>query len=190
MIKLIIKKYYELKFAIRRWAVTAILNITNRDITDPYVVQIENTSDKEANAVLFGYNRFFNAVNHGSDSCVKVSNLQSGPNPLGYTHLLFETVMRSKIGFIRYQSSSSHAKEDNPITVVHHEANGRMYTSPIILNNHWSELNIQDSLIDIVREIIVDGNTYFELKLKPKQKIVISTFPSTKTKPMWLNESL
>ena len=48
-------------------------------VSDPYVIQYDNTIGTDVTAILFGYNDYFGVTNYGNPSpAVAITNLQGG----------------------------------------------------------------------------------------------------------------
>ena len=71
-------------------------------VSDPYVIQYENTTAGTLTAVLYGYNDYFGASNYGNPTGIVITNLQGGT----YGRLIAQSNNKFfKIGKWRFQAS-------------------------------------------------------------------------------------
>lgn len=143
-------------------------------VSDPYVIQYENTTAGDLNAVLFGYNDFFSdAPQYGNPVGVTVTNLQGGT----YARLLAQSNNKFfKIGKWRFQSSTP-AQLQQTLNLVHYDANGKQYSTPLNLSIMRDAYQFQSDIIDITRPVTIDGNSQVNFVLKANAILVISIFP-------------
>lgn len=149
-------------------------------ISDPYVVQFENTTDEEKQCALFGVNAFWRHPNLGSDEGVVVKNLQGGnySSGGGYDSLFMQSAMNPfKIGKWRFQSRNADMLE-RVITLQHYDGNGKIYSSPLNLSIMRDAYQMQNDILDVAKSFIVDGRSVALFTLPPKTILVISMFPT------------
>lgn len=142
-------------------------------VSDPYVLQYENTGLVDVTAILFGYNDYFGAVNYGNPAAVTISNLQGGT----YGRLIAQSNNKFfKIGKWRFQSTDP-AQLSQTLQLTHVDANGKMYNTPLNLSIMRDAYQQQNDIIDVSRPCTIDGNTYITFTLKAAATLVISMFP-------------
>lgn len=177
------KKLTLIKFVIRNLFNTnfytkSLVNETatepSKEICQPIVLQIENTSDKEQEFVLFGFNEFLLAQNHGNNKHVKIINLHWADEKNGYSKVLLNSGINPiKTILIRLQSECfKNIRQD--ITVVKKKCNGSQYTKP-----HSFYLDPEQQQSDIVDKPLkctIDNITHMKGTIQPNSIIVISFF--------------
>lgn len=144
-------------------------------VSDPYVIQYENTTAGDLQAVLFGYNDYFGALNYGNPAGITVTNLQGGT----YGRLIAQSNNKFfKIGKWRFQSATS-SQLQQTLALTHVDANGKSYITPLNLSIMRDAYQQQPDIIDVTRPLTIDGNTYITFTLKANAILVISMFPTS-----------
>lgn len=148
-------------------------------VSDPYVIEYQNTGVVDVTAVIFGYNDFYNAVNFGNPAAVQITNLQANTGPgTGYGRLLAQSNNKNfQIGKWRFQSANS-AQLQQTLQLVHVDGNGKSYTTPLNLSIMRDAYQQQSDILDVTKPVTVDGNTYINFILKGSATLVISMFPT------------
>ena len=147
-------------------------------VSDPYVIQYFNADIVPVNAVLFGYNDYFNAVggNFGNPALTTITNLQTG-SPAGYGRMIAQSNNKFfKIGKWRFQSSAP-AQLQITLNITHVDANGKQYTTPLNLSIMRDAYQQQPDIIDVSKSVIIDGNTFITFTLFSAAAFTISMFP-------------
>jgi hypothetical protein len=146
---------------------------TNVAVSDPYVIQYQNTTTTDVTAILFGYNDYFGATNYGNPTAVVLTNLQGGT----YGRLISQSNNKFfKIGKWRFQSATT-SQLQQTLTINHVDANGKQYSTPLNLSIMRDAYQQQSDIIDVTKPVTVDGNTYVTFTLKAATTFVISMFP-------------
>jgi hypothetical protein len=144
--------------------------------SDPYVISYNNTDVITANCVLFGYNDFFNQPNFGNPALTIVTNVQTGTT-LGYGRMIAQTNNKFfKIGKWRFQCSNA-AQLQITLNINHVDANGKQYTTPLNLSIMRDAYQQQPDIIDVTKQVTVDGNTFVTFPLFAGTILTISMFP-------------
>ena len=142
-------------------------------VSDPYVLQYENTGVLDVTAILFGYNDYFGAVNYGNPGAVTITNLQGGT----YGRLIAQSNNKFfKIGKWRFQSTDP-AQLSQTLQLTHVDANGKSFNTPLNLSIMRDAYQQQNDIIDVSRPCTIDGNTFITFTLKAAATLVISMFP-------------
>jgi hypothetical protein len=142
-------------------------------LSDPYVVQYQNTTTNDVTAYIFGYNDYFGATNYGNPTAVVITNLQGGT----YGRLIAQSNNKNfKIGKLRFQSATS-SQLQQTLQIYHVDANGKQYSSPLNLSIMRDAYQQQSDILDVTKNITVDANTYISFTLKASATLVISMFP-------------
>ena len=142
-------------------------------VSDPYVIQYENTDTTDVTAILFGYNDYFGAANYGNPTAVVITNLQGGT----YGRLIAQSNNKFfKIGKWRFQSSNQ-AQLSQTLQLTHVDANGKQFSTPLNLSIMRDAYQQQSDILDVSRPVTVDGNTFITFTLKGAATLVISMFP-------------
>jgi len=146
---------------------------TNVAVSDPYVIQYQNTSTSDVTAYLFGYNDYFGETNYNNPAAVVITNLQGGT----YGRLIAQSNNKFfKIGKWRFQSATT-SQLQQTLTINHVDANGKQYSTPLNLSIMRDAYQQQSDILDVTKPVTVDGNTYLTFTLKASTTFVISMFP-------------
>lgn len=142
-------------------------------VSDPYVIQYENTTAGTLTAVMFGYNDFFGSATYGNPVGITVTNLQGGT----YSRLLAQSNNKFfKIGKWRFQSANT-SQLSQTLTLTHYDANGKQYSTPLNLSIMRDAYQFQNDILDVTKPVTVDGNTQITFPLLGTTIFVISIFP-------------
>lgn len=142
-------------------------------MSDPYVIQYQNTSTNDVTAILFGYNDNFGQPNFGNPASVVISNLQGGT----YQRLLAQSQSKEfKVGKWRFQSATA-SQLQQTLAINHVDANGKQYSIPLNLSIMKDAYQFQNDILDVTKPLTTDGNTYVSFTLKASTTFVISIFP-------------
>ena len=142
-------------------------------VSDPYVIQYENTTLGTLTAVMFGYNDFFGSATYGNPVGITVTNLQGGT----YSRLLAQSNNKFfKIGKWRFQSANT-SQLSQTLTLTHYDANGKQYSTPLNLSIMRDAYQFQNDILDVTKPVTVDGNTQITFPLLGATIFVISIFP-------------
>lgn len=145
-------------------------------VSDPYVIQYENTTPGTLTGILFGFNDYFTAVNYGSQPGIVVTNLQGGT----YGRLISQSNNKFfKIGKWRFQASGllAGAQLSQTLSINHVDANGKQYSTPLNLSIMRDAYQQQSDILDVTKTITIDGNTFISFTLLAGVTLVISMFP-------------
>ncbi|MEM2138582.1 MAG: hypothetical protein QXM96_00295 [Candidatus Woesearchaeota archaeon] len=144
-------------------------------VSNPYVVEYQNTNAVTVTGVLFGYNDNFLATNFGNPAGVIVTNLQGGT----YGRLIAQTNNKFfRIQRWRFQSATA-GQLQQTLNITHVDANGKQYSVPMNLSIMRDAYQQQSDILDVVKPVTVDGNTVITFNLLPNTTFVISMFPTT-----------
>jgi len=142
-------------------------------VSDPYVIQYENTTAGTLTAFLFGYNDFFGSPTFGNPVGVTITNLQGGT----YGRLLAQSNNKFfKIGKWRFQSANT-SQLSQTLTLTHYDANGKQYSTPLNLSIMRDAYQFQNDILDVTKPVTIDGNSQISFPLLATTIFVISIFP-------------
>lgn len=142
-------------------------------VSDPYVIQYQNTATTDVTAYLFGYNDYFGSTNYGNTTSVVLTNLQGGT----YGRLIAQSNNKPfKIGKWRFQSATA-SQLQQTLVINHVDANGKQYSVPLNLSIMRDAYQQQSDIIDVTKPVTVDGDTFVSFTLKASTTFVISMFP-------------
>lgn len=145
-------------------------------VSDPYVIQYTNADIVNVTAILFGYNDFFNVPNFGNPALTTVTNLQTG-TVAGYGRMIAQTQNKQfKVGKWRFQCTTP-AQLQVTLNITHVDANGKQYTTPLNLSIMRDAYQQQPDIIDVTKQVTVDGNTFITFTLLAGTTLTISIFP-------------
>ena len=145
----------------------------SQSVSDPYVIQYQNTTLGNLTAILFGYNDYFGTANFGNPVGITITNLQGGT----YGRLIAQSNNKFfKIGKWRFQSASA-SQLSQTLTINHVDANGKQYSVPLNLSIMRDAYQQQSDILDVTKPVTVDGNTYMSFTLLASTTFVISMFP-------------
>lgn len=145
-------------------------------VSDPYVISYQNTTASQVTAILFGYNDYYNSTNYGNPTAVVITNVQTGTTA-GYGRMIAQSNNKFfKIGKWRFQSTVS-SQLQVTLNIYHVDANGKQYITPLNLSIMRDAYQQQSDIIDVTKQVTVDGNTYITFPLVGSQTLTISMFP-------------
>ena len=145
-------------------------------VSDPYVIQYENTTAGTLQAVMFGYNDVFgDTPQFGNPIGITVTNLQGG----SYARLLAQSNNKFfKIGKWRFQSANT-SQLSQTLTLTHYDANGKQYSTPLNLSIMRDAYQFQNDILDVTKPVTIDGNSQITFPLLATTVFVISIFPTS-----------
>lgn len=147
-------------------------------VSDPYVIQYNNTDVVPHTAILFGYNDYFNVANFGNNATVIITNLQTG-TIAGYGRMIAQSNNKFfVIGKWRFQCTTA-AQLQVTLNINHVDANGKTYTTPLNLSIMRDAYQQQSDIIDITKPVTIDGNTFITFNLLAGAILTISMFPTS-----------
>jgi len=145
-------------------------------VSDPYVISYNNSTAGNLTAILFGYNDYFNVANYGNNVGIVITNVQTGTTA-GYGRMIAQSNNKFfKIGKWRFQSTSSPQLQVT-MNIYHVDANGKQYITPLNLSIMRDAYQQQSDIIDVTKQVTVDGNTYCTFLLYGFATVTISMFP-------------
>jgi len=151
-------------------------------VSDPYVIQYENTGLVTRQAIIFGYNDYFNQTNFGMSVDIVITNLQTG-TIAGYGRMIAQSNNKAfKIGKWRFQSTDQ-TQLSQTLQINHVDANGKQYSTPLNLSIMRDAYQQQNDILDVTKPVTVDANTYVTFNLFAGKTIVISMFPVSVISP-------
>ena len=143
-------------------------------VSDPYVIQYQNTTAGTLTAVMFGYNDYFGNATYGNPAGITVTNLQGGT----YGRLLAQSNNKFfKIGKWRFQSANA-SQLSQTLTLTHYDANGKQYSTPLNLSIMRDAYQFQNDILDVTKPVTIDGNSQINFPLLANTIFVISIFPT------------
>lgn len=146
-------------------------------LSDPYVMQYQNTTTADVTATLFGFNDNFGQTNFGNPTAVVITNLQTG-TLAGYGRMLAQSNNKQfKIGKWRFQSATT-SQLQITLQINHVDANGKTQSTPLNLSIMKDSYQQQSDVLDVTKTVTVDGDTYINFTLKGSATLVIAMFPT------------
>ena len=142
-------------------------------VSDPYVIQYQNTTAGTLTAVIFGYNDNFNQPNFGNPAGITITNLQGGT----YGRFIAQSNNKFfKVGKWRFQSANA-TQLSQTLTLTHFDANGKQYSTPLNLSIMRDAYQFQNDILDVTKPVTIDGNSQISFPLLANTIFVISIFP-------------
>lgn len=151
-----------------------------RPVSKPYVISITNSTDGEKKAILFGWNKYFDATNYGSDEGVSVTS--AIPNT-EYKHLLNQSAFKPFSSNLLRFTSLSIEQLDQIIQMEYMDANGRFTSDPINLSDHKDPYQFQNGIVDVACHVNINLNTYIVIPILPKTSLNVIVSPSEIPQP-------
>ena len=145
-------------------------------VSDPYVIQYQNTTTDDVTAVFMGFNDNFGATNYGNPTAVVLSNLQGGT----YGRLIAQSNNKNfVVGKWRFTASGSNITSQltQTLTLNHVDANGQNYQKPVNMSVLKDLFQFSTDSIDVTKRVTFDGNTYMTFTLKASCTLVIAAYP-------------
>lgn len=145
-------------------------------ISDPYVIQYQNTTANDVTAIFMGFNDYSSATNYGNPTAVVLSNLQGGT----YGRLINQSNNKNfVVGKWRFTASGSNITSQltQTLTLNHVDANGQNYQKPINMSVLKDLFQFSTDAIDVTKRVTFDGNTYITFTLKASCTLVIAAYP-------------
>ena len=143
------------------------VNMIKDDLSNnPYVLEYENTSDKDTTAVLFGFNDYNGVENFGNPKEVVITSLQGGT----YRRLLNQSSNKPfVIGEWKFVSSNPKQLFQN-LTENIVDANGLVAQKPFSLIDCKDIYQYSADTVISKWSKIIDGNCFFTFTLKANTK--------------------
>ena len=152
------------------------------NVSNPYVIRIENTTDEKKSWVMFGSNKFLNVPNFGSDSGIQLTNWANSDS--SYSAILEELISTQiKIGKIRVQATNT---IDLMQTISHHKLiNNSGYFGicyekrNLFLSLLMDAYQMQSDILDFTppSKFEIDTSIHLSGTIQAKSIIVLSFFP-------------
>jgi|JI10StandDraft_1071094.scaffolds.fasta_scaffold11433_17 hypothetical protein len=135
----------------------------------PYVIKVENTTDKVLEAKLFGANRNIDSVNYGSDIGVIITGNDGSQK--SYLQILEQS------RFKKITTSLIRIFTNNPCQITQilnfkeTDANGQYYGFPLITQSYFSPRQLNSNVLDVNYKAIINGNTEIKIKMMPNTTV-------------------
>jgi hypothetical protein len=144
-------------------------------VSDPYIVQYENTTSGTLTAILFGYNDYLGQGSYnGNPTGIVVTNVQGGT----YTSLVNQSNNKPfKITTWRFQCSSANQLAVS-LSLTSRDANGNAQTAVLNLSTARDPYQQQSDILEVVRPLIVDAMTIITFPLLAGSILTITMFPT------------
>jgi hypothetical protein len=146
--------------------------------TTPYQFIIKNKSDKPQEAVLFGYGKFINSVNYGSNYSIEI--IPTAPN-ICYIESLSESAFYPfTIGMIRIESKQGNAKISKiEMDFIKKSGKGHEEMRPCIVSEHINDDN-EDGCVNIDACFNINSKSHIALIIPENSEFIFSVYPSNK----------
>ena len=144
----------------------------------PYVILLTNTFDGAAarNFVLFGFNRYQDVLNYGSD--VGITYQVAGGSST-YAELLSQSTLKNfKIKYWQIITSDE-TNRNQSLLINYIDANGKRMIDPITLNAYKDAYQISPSMILLEYEAKVDGDFFITGQLQKSTSMRFVIYPDT-----------
>jgi hypothetical protein len=150
------------------------------NVSNPYIIRIENTTDEEKDWVMFGSNKFLNLPNFGSNPGVQLTNWANKDS--SYSSILQElSSCKVKIGKLRFQSNNQLNLHQ---TISHHKLNNDSGYFKICYEKRNLFLSLlkdayqmQSDIVDVSLLMEIDNSIHLSGTIAPKSTFIISLFP-------------
>lgn len=143
-------------------------------VSNPYVLTVKNTKDIPQKAVLFGYAKFANEKNFGSDEGIEIT----GRNDISYGEYLITS------SFYPFSFNIYRITCQNPdflsskIFTFDRNIDGHECKREVSLCVHLNTFQCQSDMVDILEyEMTVTCNNYMSFMVPPETEFTIVIFP-------------
>jgi hypothetical protein len=140
----------------------------------PYVIKVENTTDKLLEAKLFGANRNIDALNYGSDIGVIITGND------GSQESYLQILEQSRFKKITTSLIRIHTPNISQLTQILNfeeiDANGQYFGFPIITAIYFSAKQLNSSVLDVNYKAIINSNTDISFKIMPNTVVFYTIF--------------
>ena len=147
-----------------------------RTMPAPYQVSLYNSTGGTLTGIIFGYNQYQNTTNYGSAVGITVTALTG----ISYIQLLSQSASQpfetSKIKV----TSTNTAQVGQTFTITATDASGITCTEPIIAEMYISPDQYRNDMVEIPRNIILDGNTVISTPVLTGATVTFTFFPAEK----------
>ena len=125
----------------------------------PYQITVTNTTTTSKKLILFGSYKYLLEPNFGSDSGLTVSPSQAN---VSYSQLIQQVAQQPfDTSLIRIQSQNS-SQITQILNINKQNANGQLFTEPLITQNYFSAYQQQSGILDINYNMTIDGSTWIQ----------------------------
>lgn len=142
----------------------------------PYQVSITNSTAGDLTAILFGYNQYQNTANYGSPVGITVTPTTG----VSYIQLLSQSASQPfETSKIRVKSTNA-AQVGQSFNITALDASGDTCTKPVIAEMYISPDQFRSDMVDVPRNIVIDGNTVISVVVFATTTVVFTFFPLEK----------
>lgn len=140
----------------------------------PYVIKVENTTDKVLKAKLFGANRNIDSVNYGSDIGVIITGNDGSQE--SYLKILEQTRLKKITTSLIRIHTSNISQLTQILNFEEINANGQYYGFPIITAIYFSAMQLNSSVLDVNYKAVINSNTDISFKIMPNTVVLYTIF--------------
>ncbi len=148
--------------------------ITRKNL-QPYVIIIENTTNKPKKAVLFGHDKHIRSENYGSDSGVVLTSFSTN----SYGEILEESKTKPFLSALMRITTTDLDQIDKSFTYIAVSGSGTMASVPIMPDSYMHDDQVQKSIVDIPYRLQIDGGKRLEFEILPKNQMTVTFFPES-----------
>ncbi len=140
----------------------------------PYVIKFENTTEEIVSAIFLGCNDYSLSPNYGNSENIKISNVNGG----AYTRFVNQSYTQNYV-IDKMRIMSNNINNIRQSLLITRMDNGIQRVVPLPLSEYWDKFQLQADMIDVKKDIFINGNVYFNFTMLPKSNMLFVVYKKT-----------
>ncbi len=158
----------------RRPAPMIPAQMQNLPDSDPFEIQVVNSTGGTLTAVLFGRNKYSQSTNYGSAVGLVVT---TGFSDVSYLQLLEESASQPFETSRLRISCSNTTQVTKVLSIKTSNSRGDSHTKSLSPNSYYSEMQNLGTIVTINKTIVIDSNTWIEADILAGATVIYTFFP-------------